>query len=112
MLGPEKKSGDGRELYFCAFMRASAFWDLGASHSMRRREDVNVNTVSQCKGMCEARRKKNPGDKVQRMKGGVKKGRKEERGGEKMKQNRTRELAERKPGEEESEQERRDIAGR
>lgn len=45
------------------------------------------------------------------MKGGVKKGRKEEREGEKMKQ-RTRELAERKVGEMEPEEERRDIAGR
>lgn len=45
--------------------------------------------------------KKNPGDKVQKMKGGVKKGGKEERGGGKMKQ-RTRELAERKPGKEET----------
>lgn len=83
MLGTEKKSGVGRETYFCAFILVSALWGFVASCSMQRREDVNVNTVSQCKGMCEARRKKNPGDKVQRMKGGVKKGRKEEGGEEK-----------------------------
>lgn len=39
-------------------------------------EDVNVNTTSQSKGMCEAG--KNPGDKVQSTEGGLKKWRKME----------------------------------
>lgn len=91
------------KLIFCAFIRASVLWGFVASCSMRRREDVNVNTVSQCKGMCEARRKKNqkPWGQSPKDEGRGEERKEGRRGGGKMKQ-RTRELAERKPGEEES----------
>lgn len=45
-----------RELVFCLSMCASVFLGLRCC-GPHRTEDVNVNTVSQRKGMCEARKK-------------------------------------------------------
>lgn len=75
---------------FCAL----GFAVLWSAH---RREDVNVNSQSAQRNVRGTQ--KNPGDKVQRRKGGVKKGRKEGRG-RKM-EHRTRECVKRKLGEEE-----------
>lgn len=45
------------ELGFRASVCASVLLGFAAVRSTHRSEDVNVNTVSQRKGMCEARKK-------------------------------------------------------
>lgn len=74
-------------------------WVCGAVVRTHRTEDVNVNTASQRKGMCEARKK--PWGQSPKEDG---RGKERKEGGRNMEQ-RTREWVKRKVGEEEQKME-------